>query len=75
MIQLMNNKLKRIMNRAVVVFNLRLYPGNFLEGLSKTTMDLSQDNQSPDEDMKPGPPEHEAGELSGSAGRSVSSPY
>jgi hypothetical protein len=43
-----------------VVANIRhaYYPGIYLEGLSKTMKNLSQDSQSPDRrDLNPGPPE------------------
>jgi hypothetical protein len=39
--------------------NLRYYPGICLEGLRKTTKNLSQDNRSPGRDLNPGPPEYE----------------
>jgi hypothetical protein len=44
--------------------NLRNCFGIFLEELKKTTKHLSQDNQSPDRDLNPRPPEHEAETLS-----------
>jgi hypothetical protein len=43
--------------------NLRYYPGICLEGLRKTTKNLTQDNRSPGRDLNPGPPEYEAGVL------------
>jgi hypothetical protein len=36
------------------------YPGIFLEGLRKTTKNLSQSSRSPDRDINPEPPEYEA---------------
>jgi hypothetical protein len=47
--------------------NLRYYPGICLEGLRKTTKKLSQDSQSPDRDLKPGPPKYEAGVVATAA--------
>jgi hypothetical protein len=38
---------------------LRYYPGICLEGLRKTTKNLSQNNQFPGRDFNPGPPEYE----------------
>jgi hypothetical protein len=43
--------------------NLRYYSGICLEGLRKTTKNLSQDSRSPGRDLDPGPPEYEAGVL------------
>jgi hypothetical protein len=43
--------------------NLRYYPGICLEGLTKTTKNLSQHSRSPGRDLNPGPPEYEAGVL------------
>jgi hypothetical protein len=43
--------------------NLRYYPGICLEGLRKTTEDLSKYIWSLGQDFNPGPPEYEAGEL------------
>jgi hypothetical protein len=40
--------------------NLRYCPLMWLEGLGKTTKDLSHDNMSSDRDLKPGFPECEA---------------
>jgi hypothetical protein len=37
--------------------------GICLEGLRKTTKNLSQDSRSPGRDLNPGPPEYEAGVL------------
>jgi hypothetical protein len=39
--------------------NLRYYSGICLQGLSKTTKNLSQDSCSPGRDLNPGPPEYE----------------
>jgi hypothetical protein len=47
--------------------NLRYYPGICLEGLRKTTKNLSQDSRSP--------PEYEAGELTTQLQRSVLTIY
>jgi hypothetical protein len=41
--------------------NLRHYPIICLEGLKKTTKNLSQDSQSPDWDLNLVPPEYKAG--------------
>jgi hypothetical protein len=41
--------------------NLKYYPGISLEGLRKTTENLSQDNLSPGRDLNSGPLEYEAG--------------
>jgi hypothetical protein len=40
---------------------LRYSPGICLEGLREKTKNLSQDSRSLDQDLKPGPPEYEAG--------------
>jgi hypothetical protein len=40
---------------------LRYYPGIRLEGLRKTTKNLSKDSRSPGRDLNLGPPEYEAG--------------
>jgi hypothetical protein len=40
--------------------NLRHYLGNCLEGLRKTTKNLSQENQPPGRDLNAGPSEYEA---------------
>jgi hypothetical protein len=37
-----------------------IYPGNRVEGTTKTTKNLSQDSRSPARDLNPGPPEYEA---------------
>jgi hypothetical protein len=50
---------------------LRCYPNIRLKGLRKITIDLSQDNRSLGRDLKPGPPEHEAGVLTTRSRRSV----
>jgi hypothetical protein len=50
--------------------NLRRYPGICVEGLRKTTTNLSQDSRSPGRDLNPGPPEYE-GVLTTRPGRSV----
>jgi hypothetical protein len=42
-----------------------------LEGLRKTTKNLSQDNWSPDGDLNPGPPKYDAGVLTTRLRRSV----
>jgi hypothetical protein len=42
---------------------LRYYPSICLEELRKTTKTLSPDSLSPERDLNPGPPEHEAGVL------------
>jgi hypothetical protein len=39
--------------------NLRYYPGICLDGLSKTTRNLSQDSRSAFRDLNPEPPEQE----------------
>jgi hypothetical protein len=60
----MNNELERqLYGRKRSWPNLRFYPRICLEGLRKATKNLSQDNWSPGEDLKPGPPEYEAGML------------
>jgi hypothetical protein len=43
--------------------DFRYYPGIYLDGLRKTTKDLSQDSRSPGRDFKPGPAEYEVGVL------------
>jgi hypothetical protein len=43
--------------------NRRYYPGICLEGLRKTTKNLSQDSQSLGQDLNPGPPKYNAGVL------------
>jgi hypothetical protein len=43
--------------------NLKCYPGIFLDGLRKTTKNLSQDSRSAGRDLKPGPPEYQVGAL------------
>jgi hypothetical protein len=43
--------------------NFGYYPGICREGLRKTMKNLSQDTRSPSRDLKPGPPEYEAGVL------------
>jgi hypothetical protein len=45
--------------------NLRYYPNICLEGLRKTTKIPSQDSRFPGRDLNPGPPEYEAGVLTG----------
>jgi hypothetical protein len=42
---------------------LRYYPNIHLEGLRKTTKNLSQDSWSPGQELNPGPPEYKAGVL------------
>jgi hypothetical protein len=49
----------------------RYYPGNFLEGMRKTTKNLSQDSRSPGRGLNPGLPEYEAGVLITRPQRSV----
>jgi hypothetical protein len=44
--------------------NLRYYLGICLEGLIKTTKNLSEDSWSPGRDLNPETPEYEAGALS-----------
>jgi hypothetical protein len=44
--------------------NIRYYPGIFLEGLRKTTKNLSQDIQALGRDLNLGPPEYEGLSLS-----------
>jgi hypothetical protein len=39
---------------------LRYYTVDRLDGLKKTTTNLSQDSRSPSRDLKTGPPEYEA---------------
>jgi hypothetical protein len=39
---------------------LRYCPGIFLEGTTKITINLSEDNRSSGRDLNPGPPEYEA---------------
>jgi hypothetical protein len=43
--------------------NSRYCPGICLEGLRETTKNLGQDSRSPGQDLNPGSPEYEAGEL------------
>jgi hypothetical protein len=43
--------------------NLKHYLSLYLEGVRKTTKNLSQDNRSPGQDLNPGPSEYEAGVL------------
>jgi hypothetical protein len=50
---------------------LRYYPSTRLEGLRKTTNHLSQDNLFPGQDLKPRPPDYEAGVLTTRPRRSV----
>jgi hypothetical protein len=52
--------------------DLRYYPVICLEGLRKTTKNLSQDRRSLGRDLNPGPPEYEAGVLTTRPRRSVS---
>jgi hypothetical protein len=54
---------------------LMYYTSIFLEGLEKITKNLSQDSRSPSRDLKPGPPEYEAGALTTQPRRSVPSTY
>jgi hypothetical protein len=42
-----------------------------LEGLRKTTKNLSQDSRSPGRDLNPGPPEYKAGVLTTRAQHSI----
>jgi hypothetical protein len=51
--------------------NLRYYNGIFLEGLRKTTKNLSRDSRSPGRDLNPRPPEYESGVLTTRLRRSV----
>jgi hypothetical protein len=51
--------------------NKRHYPGIFLEGLRKSTKNLSWDSRSPGRDLNPGPPEYKAGVLTTRKRRSV----
>jgi hypothetical protein len=51
--------------------NFRYYLGICLEGLRKTTKNLSQVSRSPGRDLNPGPPEYEAGVLTTRPRRSV----
>jgi hypothetical protein len=58
----MNNDLERIRKEAAVaLFNY--YLGICLEGLKKTTKNLSHDSQSQGRDLNPGPPEYETGNF------------
>jgi hypothetical protein len=50
---------------------LMYYSGIRLEGLSKTTLNLSQGSRSPMRDLNPGPPEYEAGVLTTGPRRSA----
>jgi hypothetical protein len=50
---------------------VRYYVGIFLEGLSKTTKNFSQDSRSRGRDLNPGTPENEAGVLNTRPQRSV----
>jgi hypothetical protein len=43
--------------------NVRHCPGICLEGVRKTMKNLGQDSRHSDQDLNPGPPEHEAGVL------------
>jgi hypothetical protein len=52
--------------------NLKYYPGICLEGLRKTAKNLSLDSLSLGRDMRPGPPEYDAGVLHTQLWRSVS---
>jgi hypothetical protein len=55
---------------AVVAF-FQAYLHILLDGLRKTTKNLSQDIGCPDRDLSPGPPEYEAGVLATRPRRSV----
>jgi hypothetical protein len=54
---------------------LRCYPNISLEGLRNSTQHLSQDNQSPDWYLNPGPPTYETGVLTTWPQRSVEKCY
>jgi hypothetical protein len=58
---MVNNELYRIWKKVVVAKFVWYYPGIRLEGLKKTTMNLSEYIQSPGRDLKPGLPESDAG--------------
>jgi hypothetical protein len=51
--------------------NLEYYPGIYLEGLRKTTKNLSHDNRSPDRDLNLKSREYRAGVLTNRSRRSV----
>jgi hypothetical protein len=51
--------------------NLRYYPSIYVEGLRKTTKNLSQNNLSPGRDVNSGPPKYEAGVSTTGPRRSV----
>jgi hypothetical protein len=51
--------------------NPKVLPRIYLEGLRKTTKNLSEDSQSPGRELYPGPPEYEAGVLAIRPRRSV----
>jgi hypothetical protein len=59
---LVNDELERIW-KEVVVPNLRYYPNICLEGLRKTTQNLSQDSWSLSQDFNLVPPKYKAGVL------------
>jgi hypothetical protein len=50
---------------------LKHHPGIRLEGLRKTTKNLNQDSRSSGRELKPGPPEYDAGVLTTWSWRSV----
>jgi hypothetical protein len=60
--RLMNNESERIRND-VAWCNLRYYPRIYLEGLRKAIIKISQDSQSPGQDLNSGPLKYEAGVL------------
>jgi hypothetical protein len=53
--------------------NLRYCHGIYLEGLRKTTKNLSWDSRSPGRDLNPGPLEYEAGVLTTRLRRDITS--
>jgi hypothetical protein len=55
-----DDDVESIWKKGVRDWFLRYYPNIHLEGLRKTS---SQDTRSPSQDLKPGPPEYEAGVL------------
>jgi hypothetical protein len=57
--------------RKLLSSNLGYYPGTCLQGLRKTTDNLSQDSRFPGRDLNLEPPEYEAGVLTTRPRRSV----
>jgi hypothetical protein len=53
------DELARIWTEAVVA-KFKVSPGMFLQELRENTKNVSQDSQSPDQDLNTGPPEYEA---------------